>query len=467
MSKIEFPVKLQALFKPARYKVFYGGRGGAKSWGIARALLLIGASKKIRVLCTREFQSSIKDSVMALLRDQIDALGLTSFYRCTNTAIVGKNGTEFGFEGLRLNVNGIKSYEGADYCWVEEANTVSKRSWDVLTPTIRKPGSEIWVSFNPEFEDDEAYQRFVVNPPSDCIVVQINYKDNPWFPAVLEQERLDLKRRDPDSYDHVWEGKCRQWLTGAIYANQLRQAYEDGRITDVPFDPETKVYTAWDLGRTDDTAIWWYQLVSGEIHIIESYAISGSSPSELASQILGRPVTIDIVDGEIIVKEGGRYDSIDFEAIKHRQEYQYAVHWLPHDARAKTLAAHGKSVQQQLSKALGIGDTVVRIVPGLSLEDGIMAARTTFPRCWFDKAGTAEGLKALRKYQREVQRDEVSLRASPKHDWTSHYADGFRYLSIAWREESASVPVTKRPTDPWEAAIYDNEFDEEGSWKVA
>lgn len=461
-KQIEFPEKLQPLFAPYRYKVMHGGRGGAKSWGIARALLLIGASRKIRVLCAREFQNSISESVLALLRDQISLLGLDHFYRTTNTSVIGINGTEFGFEGLRHNVTRIKSYEGADICWVEEANTVSKRSWDVLIPTIRKPGSEIWASFNPEFEDDEAYQRFVVNPPSDCIVVQINYKDNPWFPAVLEQERLDLKQRDPDSYDHVWEGKCRQWLTGAIYANQLRQAYEDGRITDVPFDPETKVYTAWDLGRTDDTAIWWYQLVSGEIHIIESYAISGSSPSELASQILGKRVTIDIIDGEVKVKIGEV-----IEELSHRTEYQYAVHWLPHDARAKTLAAHGKSVQQQLSEALGTGDTVVRIVPGLSLEDGIMAARTTFPRCWFDKAGTAEGLKALRKYQREVQRDEVSLRASPKHDWTSHYADGFRYLSIAWREESASAPVTKRPTDPWEAAIYDNEFDEEGSWKVA
>jgi phage terminase large subunit len=399
---------------------------------------------------------------MALLRDQIDALGLSGFYRCTNTAIVGKNGTEFGFEGLRLNVNGIKSHEGADFCWVEEANTVSKRSWDVLTPTIRKPGSEIWVSFNPEFEDDEAYQRFVVNPPSDCITVEISYKDNPWFPAVLEQERQDLKRRDPDSYDHVWEGKCRQWLTGAIYAAQLRQAYDDGRICEVEHDPDAKVYTAWDLGRTDDTAIWWYQLASGEIHILESFAVSGSSPAELASQVLGREVTIDIIKGELGVSIGEV-----IEGLEHRTRYDYAAHWLPHDAKAKTLAAHGKSVQQQLTEALGNGDAVVRIVPSLSIEDGIMAARTTFPRCWFDKEGTEDGLKALRKYQREVQRDEVSLKARPKHDWTSHLADAFRYLAIAWREESEPVPVKHRPIDPWEAQIYDNEFDEEGSWKVA
>lgn len=458
-KQIDFPEKLQPLFVPKRYKVMHGGRGGAKSWGIARALLLIGASRKIRVLCAREFQNSISESVLALLRDQISLLGLDHFYRATNTSVIGINGTEFGFEGLRHNVTRIKSYEGADICWVEEANTVSKRSWDVLIPTIRKPGSEIWISFNPEFEDDEAYQRFVVNPPTNCVVIEIGYKDNPWFPDVLEQERLDLKRRDPDAYDHVWEGKCRQWLSGAIYANQLRAAYEEDRITTVDHEPDAKVYTAWDLGRTDDSAIWWYQLVNGEIHVLESYAIAGASPADLASQVLGRRVTIDFVDGDLVVKKGAV-----IEEIEHRTKYDYAVHWLPHDARAKTLAAHGKSVQQQLTEALGDNETYIRIVPSLSLEDGIQAARTTFPRCWFDKAGCEDGLKALRKYQREVEKDEVSLKARPKHDWTSHLADAFRYMAIAWRQESEPIQDRKPSRDPWERIVDEIE---DGSWKTA
>ena len=149
IAKAEFPLKLQTLFQPSRYKVLYGGRGGAKSWGVARALLIKAAQSPLRILCAREFQTSIKDSVHKLLCDQIDSLGLQSFYEITQTSIRGKNGTEFSFVGLKNNVANIKSYEGVDICWVEEAQTTSRLSWNVLIPTIRKEGSEIWISFNP------------------------------------------------------------------------------------------------------------------------------------------------------------------------------------------------------------------------------------------------------------------------------------------------------------------------------
>ena len=453
---IEFPPKLitEGLFTPKRYKILHGGRGGTKSWGFARALLIKGAGAKMRFLCAREFQNSIADSVHKLLDDQIQELELGDFYEVQQKTIVGRNGTEFAFEGLRHNASKIRSYEGVDIVWVEEAQAVSKASWDTLIPTIRKDGSEIWVSFNPEFEDDETYDRFVLNPPKNSIVIEINWRDNPWFPAVLDEERLEMKERDPDSYDHVWEGKCRRWLEGAIYANELRAAYEAGRITSVPWDKNSAVYTAWDLGRTDDTAIWWYQIVGGEIHIIESYARSGGAPSDFAAQILGRHAKIDIVDGEVRVELG---DPI--EELKHRTNYEYATHWLPHDAKAKTLAAQGKSVQEQLRAAFGWGK--VRITPSLSREDGILAARTTFPRCWFDKDRTADGLKALRRYRREIQRDEISLQATPKHDWASHYADAFRYLSVAWREPFDVQQEPEPERDTWGRPLKTD------NWKVA
>jgi len=152
IAKAEFPLKLECLFKPSRYKVLYGGRGGAKSWGVARALLIKGAQAPLRVLCAREFQTSIKDSVHKLLCDQIEALGLLGFYEITQTSIRGKNGTEFSFVGLKNNVANVKSYEGVDVCWVEEAQTTSRMSWNVLIPTIRKEKSEIWITFNPELE---------------------------------------------------------------------------------------------------------------------------------------------------------------------------------------------------------------------------------------------------------------------------------------------------------------------------
>lgn len=427
-----FPRKLDILFQPARYKVLHGGRGGAKSWGVARALLLRGVETPIRWLCTREFQTSIQDSVHRLLKDQIVHLGLQGFYDVQKTAIFGKNGTEFGFEGLHHNITNLKSWEGADGVWVEEGQAVSKNSWNVLIPTIRKDNSEIWITFNPEFEDDETYIRFVAKPPKNALVREINWRDNPWFPKVLEQERLDLLERDPDSYDHVWEGKCIQWLEGAIYAKELRKAYSDNRITDVPYDPELPVYTAWDLGHTDDTAIWWFQITHGEVHILESYASSGGSLSEYASQILGREVTINLVNGDVVAHIGA-----PIEGLGHRRQYRYRIHWLPHDARAKTLAAQGKSIIQQIASALGLES--IKIVPDIGVEDGIQATRMMFGRFWIDQNGCDSGLKAIRRYQREKQQDEKSFKKIPKHDWTSHFADSLRYLAVAVQNEVAKT----------------------------
>src|SRR4051812_34892746 len=173
----KFPAKLQFLFKPKRYKIAYGGRGGAKSWGFARALLILGAQRTLRILCARETQKSIADSVYKLLCDQISDLGLSQFYEITKTNIRGANGTEFTFAGIRQSsVGDIKSYEGCDICWVEEAQIVSKRSWEILIPTIRKDGSEIWISFNPDLETDETYKRFVISPPSESSPVKINWR---------------------------------------------------------------------------------------------------------------------------------------------------------------------------------------------------------------------------------------------------------------------------------------------------
>lgn len=434
-----FPEKLAFLFQPKRYKVLHGGRGGTKSWGAARALLLQGAQTPLRVLCCREYQNSIRDSVHKLLSDQVVELGLQNFYEVQSKTILGKNGTEFTFEGLHHNVNSIKSYEGADRVWVEEAQAVSKTSWNVLIPTIRKAGSEIWITMNPEFEDDETYVRFVENPPKSAAVQEVNWRDNPWFPAELEEERLDLLGRNKDDYDHVWEGKCRQWLEGAIYAAELRKVFEQGRICSVPPDAFAPVYTSWDLGRTDDTAIWWFQVIGGEIHVLECYASNGGSLSEYATQILGREVQIDLVGEDVVSRMGP-----PIEALAHRRTYRYARHWLPHDARAKTLAAKGKSIIEQLSTALTF--PLMAIVPDIGVEDGIQAARTMFPRVWFDKEGTDAGIKALRRYQRKQNEDGRSYSPHPKHDWTSHYADAFRMMAVAWQHEA-------KPEAPPKAAI--------------
>lgn len=199
------------LFQPARYKVAYGGRGGGKSWSIARALLAQAYAKPLRILCAREFQSSIADSVHKLLSDQIDATGLAPWFEVQKTTIIAKTtGSQFIFKGLHRNIQGIRSTEGADICWVEEAQTVSEESWRILIPTIRTAGSEIWISFNPMQETDPTYQRFVVHPPPDALVRKVGWEANPWFSDTLDRERRYMLATDPDAYEHVWGGACQQ-----------------------------------------------------------------------------------------------------------------------------------------------------------------------------------------------------------------------------------------------------------------
>jgi phage terminase large subunit len=399
IAKAEFPVKLEGLFKKSRYKVLYGGRGGAKSWGIARALLIKGAKDPIRILCAREFQTSIKDSVHKLLCDQIDSLGLLSFYEITQTSIRGRNGTEFSFVGLKNNVANIKSYEGVDICWVEEAQTTSRLSWNVLIPTIRKQGSEIWISFNPELETDETYQRFVANPPQDSITMKVNWYDNPWFPDTLKLEKDALKARDEEAYNQVWEGLCRQTVDGAIFAKEMQQAEKDGRICRVPYDATKPVHAIFDLGWSDSTAIWFLQFVGMETRLIRYIEDSQKTISY-------------------------------YLATMQTYGYVYDKIWLPHDAENKTLAAAGRSIDD-IVRAAGYK---TEIMPRVPILDSINAARTIFPNCYFDREHTADGLACLRHYRYEVDPETGQFSRNPLHDHYSHGADAFRYIALMIKE---------------------------------
>jgi len=404
----EFPEKLACLFKPNRYKVLYGGRGGAKSWGIARALLIMASNKPLRILCARELQMSIRDSVHKLLSDQIAALQLSGFYEIQNSSIKGLNGSEFSFAGLRSNVAQIKSYEGVDICWVEEAQTVSKGSWNVLIPTIRKDGSEIWVSFNPELEEDETYQRFVLHPPAGAVVEKINWSDNPWFPEVLRAEMEALKTRDYSSYLTVWEGLCRKSIDGAVFGNELAVAELEGRITNVPYDPSKPVHRIWDLGWADNVAIWYLQFVGTETRLIRYQEDNQKTIS-------------------YYLAEGQKWG------------YVYDTDWLPHDAQNKTLAANGRSIEE-IVRATG---AKTRVIPRTAVVDSINAARTIFGNCWFDRENTADGLQCLRHYQYEVDKDTGMFSKSPLHNWASHGADAFRMIGLMVQEPRKVRPQQK------------------------
>ena len=245
---IDFPEAFQELFRPHRYKVFFGGRGSAKSWSVARALLILGYQKKLRILCTREIQKSISQSVHKLLCDNIEMLGFSGFYTIKKEGIVGNNGTEFLFKGLRFNPIEIKSTEGIDICWVEEAQAVSADSWDILIPTIRKTNSEIWITFNPMDMDDPTYQRFVVNPSPKAYVRKVNYNENPFFPDTAKEEMEWVKARDYDAYLHIWEGEVRKHSNAVIFAGRYR-------VEDFETPPDARFYQGVDWGFSSDPSV--------------------------------------------------------------------------------------------------------------------------------------------------------------------------------------------------------------------
>ncbi len=394
----KFPRKLRFLFEPARYKVCRGGRGSGKSWGIARALLIQGSGQPLRVLCTREVQKSIQQSVHQLLKDQIEALGLSHFYEVLTTEIRGKNGTLFLFAGLSdMTADSLKSYEGVDRCWVEEAQSVTKNSWNILIPTIRKDKSEIWISYNPQLESDETHQRFTVKPPPDCANVELNYADNPYFPEVLEAERKHAKASmKAEEYAHIWEGKCKPAVEGAIYFDQMSHA--EGRIREVPQDATLKTHAVWDLGFNDSMSIILAQRVSSEIRVV--------------GYIEGQQRTLADYSAELKALR------LDGQAIN------WGACWLPHDGFAKRHQT-GKTDAKVLE---GLGWRVERI-RNTDVEDGIRRAREVFPRIWFNKSRTVRLIECLKRYRRHVS-NTTGEPGKPVHDEFSHGADAFRYLAI-------------------------------------
>lgn len=229
---IDIPAKLLPIWKPKRFKIMHGGRGGGKSHTVAQVLVAMAYQRKLRILCVREVQKTLAQSSKQVIVDYIERMGLSPWFdvldseiRCTRT------GSTFNFSGLKDHTkDSIKSWEGADVVWVEEAHSVTATSWNTLIPTIRKPGSEIWATFNPDQETDYVYDRFVVRGDPNAWVVQINWRDNPWFEpgGEMDVERLDLKALNDDLYDHVWEGKCRS-LAGLLFKRHWFKRFELGQ----------------------------------------------------------------------------------------------------------------------------------------------------------------------------------------------------------------------------------------------
>lgn len=416
---ITIPEAFKELFQPKRFKVYYGGRGSAKSWSYAMALLVMGMEKKRRYLCARELQGSINDSVHKLLSDIINKYNLNSFYDVQKATIKGKNGTEFIFKGLKHNATEIKSTEGVDVCWVEEAEKVSQNSWEILIPTIRKAGSEVWVSFNPKRPTDPTYVNFVANADDDMLVKKVSWRDNPFFPEVLELERQRLFKSDLKAYNHVWEGEFDERHFGGIYATYIEEARNQDRITNVPYKDGVPVITAWDLGKSDATVIWFCQVVGFQPRIIDYYANSQKDLAHYAKIIRSKP-------------------------------YEYGEHYLPHDAGHERLGMGG-SISSQLYD-MGIENTIIKVN---SVASRIEQGRDLIKTAWFDKDKCQDGLFALTNYQYEWDENKGRFKDKPLHDWASDPADAFGYLAQALaRDEPQSTPDPNAysynvPTGSW------------------
>ena len=404
--EVEIPEQFTELVKPSkpwRHICFHGGRSSGKSTSTGEILTIKATGEKLRILCAREYQASIADSVHRLISDIITKFNLPG-WEVTREAIKNRNGSEFIFRGVRNNPQSIKSLEGIDICWGEEASTFSTESIDILIPTVRKPGSFFVWTFNRLTENDPIWERVAGNPDERTYVKQINSTDIEKLlsPEVIF-EREKMRKENPDLYEHVWLGQPLTAKTGSVFGKQLAQAREEGRITKVPYDGAAPVYTAWDLGIGDCTAIWFFQIIGREIHFIDHYENSGEDLGHYLSVLRAKP-------------------------------YNYATHYLPHDAKQRELQTNKTRVEFFTENGFS-NVSVLRPTNFTPGQDDIdMVARPKMSLCWFDAEKCQRGLECLRAYHYDYDDKNRILRAKPTHDWSSHSASAFIYALIAESE---------------------------------
>lgn len=408
-AEIELPPKLVDLFYgDARYRVAFGGRGSGKTRSFALMSAVYGyrwgmSGKQGQILCAREHLNSLDESSLEEVKSAIRSVDwLDAYYEIGEKYVRSRDGrVSYVFAGLRRNLDSIKSKARVILAWVDEAENVSESAWQKLIPTIREEESEIWVTYNPESKHSAVHQRFRVSPSGDVKVCEINWRDNPWFPDVLNQERRNDQKLRPDVYDHVWEGAFLIHVEGAYYTVEMREANAEGRIGSAPYDRSVGVVTAWDLGVGDSTAIWFAQMVGPEVRLIDYYESSG--------------VGLD-----------------HYVAILNSKGYNYTDHILPHDVRVRELGT-GKSRLETLDS---LGVRPITIAAQLNVDDGIQAVRSLLGRAWFDEEKCERGIDCLRQYRRDYDENNKSFKARPLHDWSSHGADAMRYLAIGYRPMS-------------------------------
>ena len=420
--RVKLPPKLVPVFAgDAMYRGAWGGRGSAKTRSFAKMAAVKGlqcaqAGEDGIIVCAREYMNSLDDSSMAEVKAAIASEPwLAERYEVGQTYVrTADRRIEIAFIGLRRNLDSIKSKARIRLLWVDEAEPVSETAWQKAIPTVREEGAEIWVTWNPERKGSATHKRFRENPPEGAKIVELNYRDNPWFPAILETIRTEDRAKRPDSYDHVWEGAFRGITEGAYFAPQLAEARAKGRIGNVAPDPLMAYRSFWDIGgtgaRADACAIWIAQFIGREIRVLDYY------------EAVGQPLATHI-------------------AWLRAEGYGQAGVWLPHDG-ATNDRVHDVSYQSALTEA-GFDVVVVPNQGKGAAAARIEEARRLFPSIWFNEPTTQAGREALGWYH-EVKDEVRQIGLGPCHDWSSHGADAFGLMCVAHEPPRDKRPIIYR-----------------------
>lgn len=440
--RIEIPEKLVPLLSPARYKGVFGGRGSAKSHTFAQLAVATNYSRPARGVCIREVQNSIKDSVKQLVTDKIAKLGMGQHFEILRDEIRGANGSLIIFRGMQsYNAENIKSLEDFDWAWIEEAQSLSHFSLKMLRPTIRKPGSEIWAGWNPRHDTDAIDQLLRgPAPPKDAVVIECNWKDNPWFPDILREEMERDYEADPEEADHVWGGNYQIVSEGSYYAKLLAQAQKEGRIGFFPYDPSRPVHTAWDIGVDDESAIWFVQEDGTRVTVLDYYEVSGEGADDI--------IAAAIPELFVPPRDDERFLRWSREAalseLGRTQPYKYGRHFLPHDIKTREWGAGARSRVETIA-VLGVRNINKGAATGPS--DRIAAVRRILPIVRFNATPRVEqGLKRLRRYRRKWN-DALNSYTTPLHDENSHGADAFGEFAVNCGVYPPSQKPEPKPVD--------------------
>lgn len=407
-AQVRLPEKLQPVFLgEARYRGAYGGRGSAKTRSFAKMAAVKAYQLSMEgetgvIVCGREYMNSLDESSFAEVKAAIlSEPWLAAAFDLGEKYIRTKDGRiSFAFIGLRHNLDSIKSKAKIHLLWVDEAEPVTEVAWQKAIPTVREHDSEIWLTWNPERKNSPTNKRFRLNPPAGAKIVEMNWRDNPWFPDVLERDRLEDAEKRPDSYDHIWEGDFVKVVEGAYYAASLTKARAEGRIGPVPVDPLMTYRAFWDIGVRDATAIWVAQFVGLQIRVVNYY------------EAVGQPLATHLQ----WLRDNG---------------YGSALCVLPHDGgQANVITA--EKFEDHIRAADFEVQTISNQGKGAALKR-IEAARRLFPSIWIDEQKCQAGLDALGWYhERQDEKREIGL--GPEHDWASHGADAFGLMCVAYEE---------------------------------